>query len=177
MSRAAARVSMAIISRSGRCRGVSGGFPGSRQLFWSVMIVSARCSFRRIRAFSASSAFTRESIGRGFGPRRRPRISRRAPCSRGDASSSVTASTSLRGATARSGAIFNRDRPSWRRWGSLVGAVRRHALLANATRIVHHTKHRRHRDVATGRGRYQCECSTNEGLVERPPLTQAHLRY
>ena len=74
---------MAIISRARRCRGVSGGSPGSRQLFfWSVMIVSARCSFRCSRRFSASSCFTRGSTGLGLGPRRRPRMSCKAPCSR-----------------------------------------------------------------------------------------------
>ena len=50
--------------------------------FWSVMIVSARCNFRCSRRFSASSWVTRGSTGRGVGPRRRPRISRRAPASR-----------------------------------------------------------------------------------------------
>ena len=74
---------MARISRSRRRRGVSGGSPGSRQLFfWRVMIVSARCNFRWSRRFSVSSCFTRGSTGRGVGPRRRPRISRRAPASR-----------------------------------------------------------------------------------------------
>ena len=74
---------MARISRSRRCRGASGGSSGSRQLFfWSVMIVSARCSFRCSRRFSASSCFTRGSTGRGVGPRRRPRIACRAPASR-----------------------------------------------------------------------------------------------
>ena len=71
------------ISRSRRCRGVSGGSPGSRQLFFGgAMIVSARCSFRWSLRFSASNCFTRGSIGRGVGPRRRPRMSRRAPCAR-----------------------------------------------------------------------------------------------
>ena len=46
------------------------------------MIVSARCSFRCSRRFSASSCFTRGSTGRGVGPRRRPRIACRAPASR-----------------------------------------------------------------------------------------------
>ena len=44
------------------------------------MIVSARCSFRWSRRFSASSCFMRGSTGRG--PRRCPRISRSAPASR-----------------------------------------------------------------------------------------------
>ena len=46
------------------------------------MIVSARWSFRCSRRFSLSSCFTRGSISRGFGPRRRARISWSAPCSR-----------------------------------------------------------------------------------------------
>ena len=46
------------------------------------MIVSARCSFRWSRRFSVSSCLTRGSTGRGVGPRRRPRISRRAPAAR-----------------------------------------------------------------------------------------------
>ena len=46
------------------------------------MIVSARCSFRCSRRCSASSCFTRGSTGRGLGPRRRPRMSCKAPCSR-----------------------------------------------------------------------------------------------
>ena len=47
-------VVMACISRSRRRRAVSGGSPGSRQIFfWSVMIVSARCNFRCSRRFSA----------------------------------------------------------------------------------------------------------------------------
>ena len=46
------------------------------------MIVSARCSFRCSRRFSASSCFTRGSTGLGLGPRRRPRMSCKAPCSR-----------------------------------------------------------------------------------------------
>ena len=62
------------------------GFQGDLQdlgnFFWRAMIVSARCSFRWSLRFSASNCFTRGSIGRGVGPRRRPRMSRRAPCSR-----------------------------------------------------------------------------------------------
>ena len=50
--------------------------------FGSVLIVSARCSFRGSRRFSASSCFTRGSTGLGLGPRRRPRMSCKAPCSR-----------------------------------------------------------------------------------------------
>ena len=66
-------------SVSSSSRGVRGIPRISATFFWSVMIVSARCSFRWSRRFSASSCFTRGSTGRGVGPRRRPRISRRAP--------------------------------------------------------------------------------------------------
>ena len=63
-------------------RGVRGISRISATFFGRAMIVSARCSFRWSLRFSASNCFTRGSIGRGVGPRRRPRMSRRAPCSR-----------------------------------------------------------------------------------------------
>ena len=62
--------------------GCQGDLQDLGNFFWRAMIVSARCSFRWSLRFSASNCFTRGSIGRGVGPRRRPRMSRRAPCSR-----------------------------------------------------------------------------------------------
>ena len=69
-------------SLSSSSSGVRGIPRISATFFWRVMIVSARCNFRWSRRFSVSSCFTRGSTGRGVGPRRRPRISRRAPASR-----------------------------------------------------------------------------------------------
>ena len=78
------------------------GIPRSSAIFfWSVMIVSARCNFRCSRRFSDSSWATRGSTGRGVGPRRRPRISRRAPASRCRRSSSGATNTTPRDATGR----------------------------------------------------------------------------
>ena len=62
--------------------GLQGDLQDFGNFFGRAMIVSARCSFRWSLRFSASKCFTRGSIGRGVGPRRRPRMSRRAPCSR-----------------------------------------------------------------------------------------------
>ena len=69
-------------SVSSSSRGVRGIPRISAIFFWRVMIVSARCNVRWSRRFSVSSCFTRGSTGRGVGPRRRPRISRKAPASR-----------------------------------------------------------------------------------------------
>jgi hypothetical protein len=79
------RLALANLARDARAkvpRIVTASGDRRRAFLWSVMIVSARCSFRCRRRFSASSCFTRGSTGRALGPRFVARIPTSAPRSR-----------------------------------------------------------------------------------------------